>query len=62
MSLYMTTAAAACSAAVAQGKDPSSIAGMVSKALRGAGVPAACGSPKTTPRQRVPSGHGGNSV
>ena len=41
-SLYMMQAAAACNAAVAQGKDKSSVIGIVSGALKGAGMPAAC--------------------
>jgi hypothetical protein len=40
--MYMMTAAAACNAAVAQGKDKSTITGIVSGALKGAGMPAAC--------------------
>lgn len=39
---YMKTAAAACYAAVQQGKDKSSIIAIVQGALRGAGLPAAC--------------------
>ena len=41
-SLYMMQAAAACNAAVAQGKDKASVTGIVSGALKGAGMPAAC--------------------
>jgi hypothetical protein len=41
-SIYMLQAAAACNAAVAQGKDKASITGIVSGALKGAGMPAAC--------------------
>lgn len=40
--MYMMQAAAACQAAVAQGKDKSSVTGIVSGALKGAGMPAAC--------------------
>jgi hypothetical protein len=40
--IYMMSAAAACNAAVAQGKDKSTIVGIVSGALKGAGMPAAC--------------------
>jgi hypothetical protein len=40
--LYMQQAAAACLAAVAQGKDKSTITGIVAGALKGAGMPAAC--------------------
>lgn len=41
-SIYMMQAAAACNAAVAQGKDKASVTGIVSGALKGAGMPAAC--------------------
>lgn len=40
--IYLMQAAAACSAAVAQGKDKASVIGIVSGALKGAGMPAAC--------------------
>lgn len=40
--MYMMQAAAACNAAVAQGKDKASVVGIVSGALKGAGMPAAC--------------------
>jgi hypothetical protein len=40
--VYMLQAAAACNAAVAAGKDKSSILGVVAGALRGAGLPGAC--------------------
>jgi hypothetical protein len=40
--MYMLQAAAACNAAVAQGKDKASVVGIVSGALKGAGMPAAC--------------------
>jgi hypothetical protein len=39
---YMKIAAASCHAAVAQGKDKAAIIAIVSGALRGAGLPAAC--------------------
>jgi hypothetical protein len=39
---YMKLAAASCHAAVAQGKDKNAIIAIVSGALRGAGMPAAC--------------------
>lgn len=40
--LYMQQAANACLAAVAQGKDKSTIVGIVTGALKGANLPAAC--------------------
>jgi len=40
--MYLLQAAAACNAAVAQGKDKASVIGIVSGALKGAGMPAAC--------------------
>jgi hypothetical protein len=40
--IYLTQAAAACNAAVAQGKDKASVIAIVSGALKGAGMPAAC--------------------
>jgi hypothetical protein len=40
--MYMMQAAAACNAAVAQGKDKASVTGIVSGALKGAGMPGAC--------------------
>ncbi|MEB2311669.1 MAG: hypothetical protein OZ928_07445 [Polyangiaceae bacterium] len=39
---YMLQAAGVCSAAVAAGKDKSSVVAMVAGALKGAGMPAAC--------------------
>ncbi len=41
-SVYLLQAAAACNAAVAQGKDKASVIGIVSGALKGAGMPGAC--------------------
>ncbi len=40
--MYMMQAAAACNAAVAQGKDKGSVVAIVRGALKGAGMPAAC--------------------
>jgi hypothetical protein len=40
--MYMLQAAAVCNAAAAQGKDKASAAGIISGALKGAGMPAAC--------------------
>lgn len=40
--MYLLSAAAACNAAVVQGKDKSTISGIVAGALKGAGMPAAC--------------------
>lgn len=40
--MYMMQAAAACHAAVAQGKDKGSVIGIVQGALKGAGMPGAC--------------------
>ncbi|MEZ4226932.1 MAG: hypothetical protein R3B13_38680 [Polyangiaceae bacterium] len=40
--MYMLQAAAACNAAVAQGKDKGSVVAVVQGALKGAGMPAAC--------------------
>jgi hypothetical protein len=40
--MYMQAAAAACSTAVAQSKDKSTISGIVSGMLKGAQMPAAC--------------------
>lgn len=42
MNLYLQQAAAACLTAVAQGKDKSTISGIVSGMLKGAQMPAAC--------------------
>jgi hypothetical protein len=39
---YMIQAAAMCSAAAAQGKDKASITGVITGALKGAGLPVAC--------------------
>jgi hypothetical protein len=39
---YMVQAAAMCSAAAAQGKDKASIMGVITGALKGAGLPVAC--------------------
>ena len=58
---YMMTAAGACSAAVAQGKDSTSISSIVSSALKGVGMPAVCGPAAPPPRQG-PTRGGGSSV
>lgn len=42
MNVYMQTAASACLAAVAQGKDKSAVTSIVAGALKGAQMPAAC--------------------